>query len=55
MYRKWICPDCGFVYDEEEGYAEGGIEPGTLWDDIPDDWVCPICGTPKADFSMEIL
>lgn len=50
--NKWICIVCGFVYDEAEGMPEEGIEPGTAWDDIPDDWVCPDCGAVKEDFEM---
>tara|TARA_B100002019_G_C20880182_1_gene408319 strand:- start:107 stop:427 length:321 start_codon:yes stop_codon:yes gene_type:complete len=50
--KKWECVVCGFIYDEEEGLPEEGIEPGTKWDDIPDDWVCPDCGVGKEDFEM---
>jgi len=50
--NKWICSVCGFVYDEAAGMPEEGVEPGTAWDDIPDDWVCPDCGAPKQDFEM---
>lgn len=50
--KKWICTVCGFVYDEAEGIPEEGIVPGTAWDDIPDDWVCPDCGASKEDFEM---
>ncbi len=49
---KWICTVCGFVYDEAAGMPEEGIAPGTAWDDIPDDWVCPDCGALKEDFEM---
>ena len=41
------------IYDEEDGYPEGGIEPGTKWDDLPDDFVCPLCGVGKDSFSAE--
>ncbi len=51
-FRKWQCQTCGFVYDEAEGLEDEGIAPGTRWHDLPDDWVCPDCGTPKADFDM---
>ena len=50
--KKWQCIVCGFVYDEAEGLEEEGIAPGTLWNDIPEDWVCPECGVGKADFEM---
>lgn len=50
--KKWQCRTCGFIYDEAEGLPEEGFPAGTLWSDIPDDWVCPDCGTPKSDFDM---
>jgi len=50
--KKWECIICGFTYDEEEGSPEDGIEPGTAWEDIPEDWVCPDCGASKGDFEM---
>jgi rubredoxin len=43
---------CGFTYRGDEGMPEENIPPGTSWDEIPDDWVCPDCGTSKADFHM---
>ena len=51
--RKWKCLVCGFIYDEATGLPDEGIEPGTKWDDIPDDWMCPDCGVGKSDFEME--
>lgn len=50
--KKWECVVCGFIYDEEEGLPEEGIAPGTPWEEIPDDWVCPDCGVGKEDFEM---
>ena len=47
---KYVCTVCGFVYDPEEGLPDYGIEPGTAFEDIPDDWVCPDCGVGKEDF-----
>ena len=47
---QWIV--CGFVYDEAEGWEEDGIPPGTSWDDVPEDWLCPECGVGKIDFEM---
>ncbi len=47
---KYECP-CGYIYDPEAGDPEGGIAPGTKWEDIPDDWICPICGLGKDAFS----
>jgi rubredoxin len=52
MLRKWKCLSCGFIYDEALGLPEEGIAPGTRWEDIPDDWYCPVCGTAKGDYEM---
>ena len=49
-FRKWECVICGFIYDEAVGLPEDGIEPGTRFEDIPDDWCCPHCGASKEDF-----
>jgi rubredoxin len=46
----WICVACGLVYDPEEGDPDGGIPPGTAFADIPDTWVCPVCGVTKEEF-----
>jgi flavin reductase (DIM6/NTAB) family NADH-FMN oxidoreductase RutF/rubredoxin len=50
---KYVCKVCGYVYDPNKGDPENGIEPGTKFEDIPDDWVCPVCGASKADFEKE--
>ena len=50
--RKWQCFYCGLIYDEAAGMPEEGIAPGTKWEDIPADWVCPGCGAAKAEFAM---
>ncbi len=50
--KRFICLGCGFVYDEALGLPEHGIAPGTRWADIPEDWVCPDCFTPKQQFVM---
>lgn len=50
--RKWMCANCGYVYDQEKGDPEGRIAPGTSWEEIPDDWKCPDCGASKSDFEM---
>jgi flavin reductase (DIM6/NTAB) family NADH-FMN oxidoreductase RutF/rubredoxin len=47
---KYECSVCGWVYDPELGDPDGGIEPGTPFEDIPDDWVCPVCGAAKDEF-----
>jgi fatty acid desaturase/rubredoxin len=51
--RIWQCSICGFIYSEALGLPDEGIPPGTCWDSIPEDWVCPDCGTGKSDFAME--
>ena len=50
--KVWKCIVCGFSYDEAAGDPEHGIAPGTRWADVPEGWVCPLCGTPKSDFDM---
>lgn len=50
---KYVCTLCGYVYDEAEGCPEADIDPETLWDDVPDDFVCPVCGASKEDFELE--
>ena len=45
---KYVCTVCGFVYDEKDGYPEGGIAPGTQWDQLHEDIQCPLCGLGKA-------
>lgn len=52
MFKKWECIVCGWIYDEKTGDPESGLAPGTKWDDIPDDWLCPDCGVGKEDFEM---
>lgn len=49
--KKYVCNICGYIYDPEMGDPDGGIEPGTRFEDIPDDWVCPVCGVSKDQFS----
>lgn len=50
--RTWMCTICDYVYDEAVGDPEHGIQPGTRFEDISDDWVCPDCGVGKSDFVM---
>ena len=50
--QQWICSSCGFIYDPEEGDPDGGIPAGTAFEDIPDDWFCPVCGARKRDFEL---
>ncbi len=49
---KYECVVCGWVYDEEKGDPDSGVAAGTKWDDIPDDWVCPMCGASVDDFEL---
>lgn len=51
-YKKYRCQECEHIYDEEKGDPDSGLAPGTLWDDIPDNWACPICGAPKSFFVL---
>ena len=51
-WRQYICRACGWIYDEEEGDPDGGLAPGTRFEDIPDDWECPLCGVTKTDFEL---
>ena len=53
--KKYVCDTCGWEYDPEVGDPENGIEPGTAFEDLPDDFVCPLCGVGKEDFSPEDL
>lgn len=48
--EKYICIVCDYIYDPEKGDPDNGIEPGTAFEDIPEDWVCPLCGVGKEDF-----
>ena len=48
--RKFECP-CGYIYDEALGESGSQIAPGTKWEDLPDDFVCPLCGLEKSEFS----
>jgi len=45
----YVCP-CGYLYDPEEGDMAAGVEPGTAFADLPEDWVCPLCGLGKEEF-----
>lgn len=51
--NKYVCKVCGYVYDPEAGSPETGIEPGTPFEDIPDDWTCPLCGVGKDQFEKQ--
>lgn len=48
--KHFKCVVCGFIYDEAKGDPDSGLAPGTKWEDVPDSWVCPVCGVGKSDF-----
>lgn len=48
---KYECSVCGYVYDPAQGDPDNGVAPGTKFEDIPEDWVCPTCGAPKSEFN----
>lgn len=51
--KKYVCLVCGFVYDEELGDPDNGIAPGTKFEDLPEDYVCPLCGVGKEEFEVQ--
>ena len=51
--EKYKCKVCGYVYDPENGDPDSGITTGTKFEDLPDDWVCPVCSAPKSEFEKE--
>ena len=51
--KKYVCEVCGYVYDEALGDPDNGIAPGTPWEDVPEDFVCPLCGVGKDQFAEE--
>ena len=53
MAETWICVVCGWEYNTDEGDPDNGVAPGTAFEDIPDDWVCPVCGAGKSDFEKK--
>ena len=50
---KYVCDICGYVYDPAEGDPDNGVAPGTPWEQLPDTWVCPLCGVGKEHFSKQ--
>jgi rubredoxin len=50
---KYVCQVCGYVYDPKQGDPENGVEPGTPFEKVPEDWTCPVCGAGKEDFEKE--
>jgi len=51
--QRYVCGVCGYIYDPKDGDPDNGVAPGTPIDKVPDDWVCPLCGAGKSDFSPE--
>jgi rubredoxin-NAD+ reductase len=51
-FQRYICDACGFIYDEAKGDPDSGLAPGTRFDDIPDDWFCPLCGLSKSELRL---
>ena len=49
---KYLCEICGYIYDPEVGDPLGGVDPGTPFSELPDDWICPDCGAEKDEFSV---
>jgi rubredoxin len=49
--EKFKCPSCGYVYDPEVGEMMSGIPPGTSFEELPDQWICPLCGVRKTEFT----
>lgn len=50
MLKSYECGICGYIYDPSIGDPDAGIEPGTPFEELPDDWECPVCGAPKEEF-----
>ncbi|MEK7448068.1 MAG: rubredoxin [Planctomycetota bacterium] len=48
--KKYRCKLCGYIYDPAKGDSDVGVKPGTPFEQLPDDWVCPACGAPKSEF-----
>ncbi|MFQ4142863.1 rubredoxin [Chlorogloeopsis sp. ULAP02] len=51
--QKYICGVCGYEYDPEVGDLDNGIESGTAFEELPEDWICPVCGAEKNQFEPE--
>ena len=50
---RYVCTICGYVYDPAQGDPDNDVAAGTKWEDVPDDWECPVCGASKDDFEKE--
>lgn len=51
--KTFVCSVCGYVYEEAKGIPEAGISPGTKWEELPEDWICPLCGASKGEFKEQ--
>lgn len=51
--KKYVCVVCGYVYDPTEGDPDNGVAPGTSWEGVPEEWLCPLCGVGKDQFEEE--
>ncbi|VDB00154.1 Rubredoxin [Olavius algarvensis spirochete endosymbiont] len=49
--KKYVCDVCGYIYDPAEGDEDNEVPAGTAFEDLPEDWVCPLCGAEKSEFS----
>ena len=52
IMKRYLCLICGLIYDEADGWPDDGIEHGTKWENVPENWACPDCGAGKEDFDM---
>ena len=52
LFRRFRCLNCAHVYDEAEGDPDSGLPPGTRWEDVPETWICPDCGSEKRDYVL---
>lgn len=48
--KQYVCSVCSYTYDEAKGILQAGIAPGTKWEELPEDWKCPLCGAGKSQF-----
>lgn len=53
--KKYVCVVCGYEYDPEVGDVDNGVQPGTAWEDVPEDWLCPLCGVGKDEFEVGLF
>ena len=53
--KKYVCDVCGYIYDEEIGDPDNGVEAGTKWEDVPEDFLCPLCGKTRKGGSRKVI